>query len=128
MEKSGIVSKTHGEYMTVSINRDSACGENCAACGLCSNREMNITLKNTQGFMPGDKVRLISDDKKFLGHSALGYLSLTVLIILGGAIGTALGSQWYAFCCALLGLAAGILVLRLFLKTNIEIKVEKIEV
>lgn len=127
MEKLGFVSKINGEYMTVSVNRDSACGENCAACGLCSNREMSVSLKNPGSLSVGDKVRLISDDRIFVGHSALGYAFLTLLIILGGTLGTALGNEWLAFGCALLGLGAGVLILKLFFKKNMEIKVEKIE-
>ncbi len=128
MEKSGTVIKTKGEYIEVSVTRDSACGESCAACGLCSNsREMRVTLKNTQGLRVGDKVRLISDDKKVLGHSATGYLSLTALLILGGVIGGILGGDWAAFLGAILGLVLGICALRLFFTKNIEITIEKIE-
>ena len=128
MEKTGFVSKINGENITVSVNRDSACGENCAACGLCSNREMSVRLKNPGGLSVGDKVRLISDDRIFVGHSALGYALLTLLMILGGTLGTASGNEWIAFGCALLGLGMGIVILKLFFKKNMEIKVEKIEV
>lgn len=128
MEKLGTVKETKDGYMTVSVQRDSACGDNCAACGLCGNsREMTVKLRNTQGFQVGDTVRLTSDDRKVLKHSAMGYLSLTALLIAGGIAGGSLGGDWFAFGGALLGLGLGILALRLFFSEKIEITTEKIE-
>ncbi|MBQ7959928.1 MAG: SoxR reducing system RseC family protein [Clostridia bacterium] len=126
MEKTGIVIETTGEYMLVSVHRDSACGENCAACGLCkNNREMTLRLKNTDNFKIGEAVRLTSDDKKFLHHSAAGYLSLTALLIAGGIIGGFLGGDWAAFLGAFFGLLIGIMLLKLFFKDKLEITAEK---
>ena len=114
--------------MLVTIHRDSACGDNCAACGLCGNsREMSVRLKNTKGFTPGDTVRLISDDSKFLGHSAAGYLSLTALLIVGAILGGILGGDWFAFGGGLLGILLGIVILKLFFSDKIEITTEKVE-
>ena len=128
MEKYGTVKETSGGYMNVTILRDSACGDNCAACGLCGNgREMTLRLKNTKGFKAGDKIRLTSSDKSFLKHSAAGYLSLTALLIAGGIMGSLWGSDWAAFAGALAGLALGILVLKLFFTDKLEIEAEKVE-
>ncbi len=128
MEKLGTVTEVSGEYMTVAITRDSACGDNCAACGLCgNNREMTVELKNTKNFRKGDRVCLVSDDKTVLRNSALGYLSLTALLIAGGVAGGILGGDWAAFGGAVLGLAIGIGVLRLFFKNKIDIDVQKVE-
>ena len=128
MEKTGIVISSKNEYVEVSVTRDSACGDSCAACGLCSNsREMRVTLKNTLGLKPGDKVRLISDDKKVLRHSATGYLSLTALLIAGGVLGGVLGGDWAAFLGAILGLFVGIRILRMFFTKSMEITVKKLE-
>ena len=128
MEKLGTVKATSGGYMLVTIHRDSACGDNCAACGLCGNsREMSVRLKNTKGFTPGDTVRLISDDSKFLGHSAAGYLSLTALLIVGAILGGILGGDWFAFGGGLLGILLGIVILKLFFSDKIEITTEKVE-
>ncbi len=126
MEKLGVVTKTNGNYMDIKVHRDSACGENCAACGLCQNREMTITLKNTGGFLTGDEVRLLSEDKRILKFSALGYLSLTLLLLLGGAVGTALGSEWLAFILAAIFLFAGVFVLRKISPKSVEIIAKKI--
>ena len=128
MEKLGTVKELSGNYMTVTIHRDSACGDNCAACGLCGNsREMTLRLKNTGNFAVGDTIRLISDDKKFLGNSAAGYLSLTALLILGAVLGGILGGDWFAFGGGIVGIILGLLVLRLFFTDKIEITTEKVE-
>ena len=128
MEKYGTVKNISDGYMNVTIQRDSACGDNCAACGLCGNsREMTIRLKNTGDFKAGDKIRLISSDKSFLKHSAAGYLSLTALLIAGAVIGSLCGGDWMAFVGAIVGTAVGILVLRLFFTDKLEIATEKVE-
>lgn len=129
MEKYGTVTEILGGYMNVKLQRDSACGDNCAACGLCGNsREMTVRLKNTNDFEEGDKVRLVSSDKSFLRYSAAGYLSLTALLIAGAVIGSLWGNEWLAFAGAILGTAVGILVLRLFFTDKFEITAEKVEV
>ncbi|MBE7032282.1 MAG: hypothetical protein E7401_04895 [Ruminococcaceae bacterium] len=126
MEKLGTVTKTDGEFVEVTVHRDSACGENCAACGLCANRDMTVTVKNPGGLCVGDEVRLLAEDKKFLKVSALGYLSLTLLLFLGGIIGAIWGSEWLSFILAILFVFAGVLVLRKLAPDSIEIKIEKL--
>jgi len=128
MKKLGTVTKIQGSDVLVTIQRDSACGDNCAACGLCRNsREMIVKIKNTQDFKAGDKVCLLAEDKSFLRSSAAGYLSLTTLLILGGVIGAWLKSDWTAFLGALLGLFVGVLLLRLFFTKDMKIEAIKIE-
>ena len=126
MEKLGIVTSADSKNIEVKIHRDSACGENCAACGLCGNREMTVTLKNTGDFCVGDEVRLFSEDKKFLKSSAIGYLSLTLLLLLGGIVGSLLGNDWLSFVLAIAFLFAGIIALRIIAPKSIEINVEKV--
>lgn len=128
MEKYGTVSEIQGEYMVVTVVRDSACGDNCAACGLCGNgREMTVRFKNTGNFEKGDRICMTTEDKKVLGNSALGYLSLTVLLIAGGVVGGILGGDWAAFGGAVVGLALGIGVLKLFFKNKFDVEITKIE-
>ncbi len=128
MEKYGTVTNISGGYIDVTIQRDSACGDNCAACGLCGNsREMTLRLKNTKDFKVGDKIRLMSNDKSFLKHSAAGYLSLTALLILGAVVGSICGGDWMAFLGAIAGTALGILALKLFFTDKMEIETEKVE-
>ncbi len=127
MEKFGTVTKIEKDKAIVTVIRDSACGENCAACGICKNsREMTMIVPNND-FKVGDKVRLVTDDKTFLKSSAIGYLLLTVLLIVGGAIGAKLGGDWAAFLSALLGLGLGVVLIRCFFAEKIEIRTEKVE-
>ncbi len=130
MEKTGVVKASDGCNITVAVVRDSACGENCAACGLCGNlREMTVEVKNTEGFREGDTVRLVSDDKAVFGRSILGYASLTAMLIGGAAAGNALGGDVCAFIGAVLGVAVGVGVVRICARHcgDLEIRAERIE-
>ncbi len=125
MEKTGIVAEIKNGYVYIKVERDSACGDNCAACGLCANREMMVKIKNTKKFVIGDEVMLKSDDSKFLKSSAIGYLSLTVLLLAGGMIGSLIGGEWTAFVGALVMIGVGVVILRSFSK-KMDIVAEKI--
>ena len=128
MEKYGVVTNVSGNYAEVTVTRDSACGGNCSSCGLCeNNRAMTVKIKNTGDFKKGDKLRLTSDTKTFVSHSALGYLSLTILMIAGAVVGGMLGNEWFYFWGGIIGILIGILVIRIFFSNKLEIKAEKIE-
>lgn len=127
MEKLGMVCAVERQYVKVRVQRASACGENCAACGACGGREMMVRIKNTGDLTVGDTVRLTSDDARFLKRTAAGYLSLTLLMIIGGWLGASGGSEWASFAGAAVALCAGIFLLRRFFSTDIDIKVEKIK-
>ncbi len=126
MEKTGVVRKVDNEYAYIVIERDSSCGENCAACGLCANREMTVKIKNIKGFEKGDMVRLRTDDKKFLKGSAIGYLLLTALLIIGGLLGSLISGEWTAFFGALIMLAVGVVIIRKFFTKKLDVEAEKI--
>lgn len=127
MEKFGTVTKLQNDKAVITVIRDSACGENCAACGICKNsKEMTMIVPNND-FQVGDNVRLVTDDKTFLKSSAIGYLLLTALLIVGGILGAKMGGDWLAFLGTLLGLGAGIVLIRCFFAEKIEIRTEKVE-
>ncbi len=126
MEKTGTVTKKNGNIAEILIKRDSACGENCAACGLCKNNELRIKLAVSPEINEGDKVRLLSEDRLVVGFSAVGYLGLTAFLILGGFLGTFLGGEWASFLLALVFVLGGALVIRKAVPKGAEIKVEKI--
>ena len=127
MERDGTVVYADGNTVKIKVKRDSACGENCAACGLCANREQTIELANTQNLKVGDKVRLESSDKSFVYRSAIGYLLLTASLILGAALGHII---WKNELASVLGavilLCIALLGIKIFCKSDIEIKVEKL--
>lgn len=126
MEKIGKVLKISGNIAEIIITRDSACGENCAACGLCQNRELTVKLAVPDDIQAGDTVRLLAEDKGILRLSAVGYLSLTVLLFLGATVGTLLGSEWLAFLLSILFVALGVSVLKLIPPKTPQIRVEKL--
>lgn len=126
MEKIGRVSKISNGVAEIIITRDSACGENCSACGLCQNRELNVKISVPDNISPGDQVRLCAEDKRILKLSALGYLSLTVLLFLGGILGTVWGGEWLAFLLSILFVGLGVLLLKVFSPKAPQIRVEKI--
>lgn len=126
MEKLGVVVKTDNDFIEVAVQRESACGENCAACGLCANKDMVVTFKNNGEFCVGDKVRLSASDKSFLKLSAFGYLSLTLLLFLGAYAGALAGNEWLSFVLAITFAAIGVLVLKKFSGKSVEIKIEKL--
>jgi sigma-E factor negative regulatory protein RseC len=126
MEKIGTVATVCGGIAEIKITRDSACGENCAACGLCQNRELTVKLTVPDDIKMGDTVKLVAEDAGFLKLSAIGYLSLTLFLILGGVIGTLLKSEWLAFALAVLFPLAGIFVLKKVSPKNAQIRIEKV--
>ena len=126
MEKLGRVENIYNNMAEIKIYRDSACGDNCAVCGLCPNREMSVTLPTIPGLETGDEVRLVSDSTRFVGKTGLGYLSLTLLLILGGVIGTLSGGEWLGFLLALIFVLIGVLVIRKFFSRGVEIHIEKL--
>ena len=125
MTKSGTVLSVHSGTAKIRITRDSACGDNCAACGLCDMREMVVELPVDDDINVGDKVILVTKNSTFLKNSALGYITLTALLILGAIIGAGIGGDVLSFVMALAFVGIGVLTLRLIPQKNTEIKVEK---
>lgn len=126
MEKYGVVIEADEKYARVKVERESACGGNCASCGLCASNSAYIKVKNTEKLEKGDNVRILCDDTRFLKRCAVGYLSLTALMILGGALG-ARGGESASFFGAAAALLCGILLLRRTFSRDMNIKTEKIE-
>ncbi len=126
MEKLGRVEKILNNTAEIKIYRDSACGDNCAACGLCPNREMTVALPTIPNLAEGDEVRLVSDSSGFVKKTGLGYLSLTLLLISGGVLGTVFGGEWLGFVLALAFVGLGVLLLRKFFSKGMEIHIEKL--
>ncbi len=127
MDAIGIVKAIEKDKIKVRIPRKSACGDNCSSCGMCNMKDAEITVKNTVGADVGDRVRLIANDGSFVKRAAIGYLSLTVLLILGGVIGNRIGGEWMSFFCAILAVALGLLVFRKCFKKELDITVAKVE-
>ncbi len=126
MDKLGKVEKIQNNMAEIKIIRDSACGDNCAACGLCPNREMMVVLPTIPGLFEGDSVQLSSDTSQVVKKTVFGYMLLTLLLILGGILGTLWGSEWLGFFLAIATLVIGVLIIRRLAPKGVEIHIEKL--
>ena len=67
MEQIGIVKELRGNTAIVSVNRVSACGENCAQCkGGCTPSSAVTKAENAAGASVGDTVKVEADTKKVI--------------------------------------------------------------
>ena len=88
MNKYGFVKKVEGTKITINIQRDSACGENCAMCNACPGKNMLITLESDLNLSEGDKVKLETNTKYVLLSAFCVYILPIVLLIAGYALYT----------------------------------------
>lgn len=85
MTQSGIVTKLLPDGMAnVSVQRQTACGGNCASCGGCSYKnELTAVADNSFGAKVGDRVTLQSRTKGVIGAAALVYLLPILFFFVG---------------------------------------------
>lgn len=83
MLQTGIVKKLNNNTADVEITRSSACGDNCASCGLCPGRTATVTAVNEPNAKVGDTVIIDMSDKKVLGAAALVYIAPLAALIAG---------------------------------------------
>lgn len=86
MNKKGIVEKTNGNMVTVRIQRDSSCGENCAMCNACPSKNMLVNLYTDVPLSSGDTVRLETNAKYVLISAFCVYIVPIILLIAGYAL------------------------------------------
>jgi sigma-E factor negative regulatory protein RseC len=97
---------------SVSVQRQTACGGNCASCGGCSYKSiLTAVADNSFGAQIGDKVTLRSRTKGVLGAAALVYLLPILSFLLGYLLTAAFGvgegvSILVSILCLLLGCGA----------------------
>ena len=87
MEQTGIVEECVDGMAKVKITRSSACGESCAACGMCPGRETVIEARNACGAAKGDTVLLNMSSGRVLHAAFLAYIVPVILLVLGCVIG-----------------------------------------
>ena len=128
MEKNGYIVSANEKRVKIRIDRESACGGNCAHCKGCS-AEMIFEYENYCDFKQGETVRVLMDDKKFLKKSFLGYGLLAISLILGGILGYLIfKSEIASALSSLLFMGIILYILRKVQKAdNGEIKVERIQ-
>ena len=91
MVQTGIVKATRGDIADVEINRSTACGDNCASCGLCSGRTAIVKAANKINASDGDTVLIQMADKTVLGTAFLVYIIPLILLVCGYFAGHAVG-------------------------------------
>jgi len=84
MKKTGTVLKKEKGKALVLVIRDSACGDNCAGCGICS-KEKTVWLDDVSEVKCGDMVELFLERKNFLLMCFIAYV-LPLLIMLSAFI------------------------------------------
>ncbi len=87
MEQTGIVEECFGGMARVKITRSSACGDNCASCGMCANKETVIEARNVCGADKGDIVLLNMSSGRVLNAAFLAYIVPVILLVAGCAAG-----------------------------------------
>lgn len=106
----GIVTELVGRDAKVRFLRSSACAH-CGACLTVGSSEMEITLPNTLGAKPGDRVAVDLSPKRMVQASLLAYAVPLALLIAGVLI----GSRYADWAGLVLGVGAcgiGYLILR----------------
>lgn len=83
MQRTGTVRELDGEFARIVIKRQTACGENCANCGGCSEKYNEVTARNEMGALPGDTVLIEMDDKTVLSAAFWVYI-FPLMIFLAG--------------------------------------------
>ena len=87
MKQTGIVEAVNGSDVKVRVKRSSACGDNCASCGLgCGGREIVVTAENKAGAKKGDTVEIEMKSSKILGAAAWVYMIPVIFFIIGDII------------------------------------------
>ncbi len=74
MKETGKVIQATGKTATVQLTRRSACGGNCASCGVCPYQTTEMTLANTLGARPGDTVEIELNTNKVYQAAFLVYI------------------------------------------------------
>ena len=87
MEQTGIVEECNDGMAKVKVLRSSACGDSCASCGMCANKETVIEARNDCGAHKGDRVLLNMSSGKVLNAAFLAYIVPVILLVLGCVAG-----------------------------------------
>lgn len=90
MLQRGIIEEISCGMAKVKITRSSACGENCAECGLCPGQSAVVEALNDARADIGDTVTISMSDKKVLGAAFLVYIVPLFTLVAGYFAGEAL--------------------------------------
>lgn len=106
MIQNGIVIKIKKNMAQTEIMRSTACGDNCASCGLCPAKSMTVLAENTIGAAEGDAVLISMSDKKVLGTAFMVYIIPVIMLITCYAAGSKVFNTEPGAICSGFGLMA----------------------
>ena len=111
-QQATVVRLLSGGRAEIRVQRQSACGHDCATCKGCGmeGKPILVPADNPAGAKPGDRVMVESDTRKFLGLAALTYLAPLALLFVGYGLLSGF-SEGVAVLGAVGGLALGCLLL-----------------
>ena len=82
MNQIGEVSSVKGDFAEVIIKKESACGENCASCGMCDMSKLRkVTVYNECGAKVGDRVEIVLESWKALTLAAITFILPLVIFL-----------------------------------------------
>ena len=97
IEEIGTVVELKSKGRAVVLCQKSSMCENCATSGACSlgddNRSRAVEVQNLIGASVGDRVRIAANTKNFLQSSFFLYIVPLIALVIGAAVGSALGSM-----------------------------------
>lgn len=96
IEEIGTVVELKSKGRAVVLCKKSSMCENCATSGACSlgedNHSRTVEVLNLIGAGVGDKVRIATDTKNFLQSSFFLYIVPLIALVIGAAVGGAVGN------------------------------------
>lgn len=124
MKKRGFVSKVNEDSINVVVIRESACGGNCASCGSCESKPIDLTLKTDKNYCVGDIVELEIDDSKYVGLLVLMYLLPLIALFIGFMLSAFVLSDIFNYESDLINVMVGFifLLITFFINRNIDKK------
>lgn len=89
MEQVGYVAELCGDFVKVRVDRESACGGNCAGCHGCPQNAVLISCNNDlkNPFELGEKVRIVMPTGTFFSGMLKSYGVLVLAVLLGAVLG-----------------------------------------
>ncbi len=131
MTQIGFVIEVSEESIKVRVDRESACGGNCAVCHGCPQNAVVVTcpVQPDMTFRQGEKVRVLMPTGRFFSGMMRSYGVLIFTVLLGAVLGFFLTkSEGVSVLGAFIGLLIGGFLVSLFSKKfPSEVIVEKID-
>ena len=131
MEQSGFVTEVRDGFAKVRVDRESACGGNCAGCHGCPQTAVLIScpVDPEKPVRIGEKVKITMPTGTFFSGMFKSYGILILMVLLGAIFGFYLtGIEGFSVLGALLGLLIGGVCVRLLSrKSNTDVIMEPIE-